>query len=72
MEFFWSVFSGIWNEHRGMLRISSVQMRENVDQKNSECEHFSGSVADVNKNHRILETYLEHRRTYTMGLYLRK
>ena len=45
-EFFWSVFSHIWNEYGKIRSISlySVQMRENTDQKNSEHGHFSRSV----------------------------
>ena len=41
-EFFWSVFSGIRTEYRGVRSISPklVQMRENTDQKNSEYGHF--------------------------------
>ena len=36
-EFFWSVFSGI----------RTVQMRENMDQKNSEYGHFSRSDLEI-------------------------
>ena len=45
-KFFWSVFSSIRTEYGDILRISpySVRMRENMDQKNSECGHFSCSV----------------------------
>ena len=45
-EFFWSVFSRILTEYRGILRISpySVRMRENTDQKNSEYRHLSRSA----------------------------
>ena len=45
-EIFWFVFSRIWSEYGEILRISpsSVQMRENMDQKNSERRHFSRSV----------------------------
>ena len=45
-EIFWSVFSRIWSEYGEILRISpsSVQMRENMDQKDSERRHFSRSV----------------------------
>ena len=47
-ELFWSVFSRIWIEYGEMLHISpySVQIRENVDQNNSEYGHFSRSVPD--------------------------
>ena len=42
-EFFWSAFSRIWTEYEKVFRISpdSVQLREKVDQKNSEYEHIS-------------------------------
>ena len=42
-ELFWSVFSRIRTEYGEILRISpySVRMRENTDQNNSECGHFS-------------------------------
>ena len=45
-EFFWSAFSRIWTEYRDLPRKSpySVRMRENTDQKNFECRHFSRSV----------------------------
>ena len=45
LEFFWSVFSGIWTEHGKILLISPylAEMRENVDQKNYEYGHFSCS-----------------------------
>ena len=48
-EFFWSVFFRIGAECGEILRISrispySVQMQENMDQKNSEYEHFLSSV----------------------------
>ena len=36
-ELFWSTFSRIWTEY-------SVQMRQNVDQNNSEYGHFLHSV----------------------------
>ena len=41
-ELFWCSFSCIRTEYREILRISSysVQMRENVDQNNTEFEHF--------------------------------
>ena len=40
-EFFWSVFFRIWTEYAKILCISpySVQMRENMDQKNSQYGH---------------------------------
>ena len=42
-EFFWSVFSRIRTEYGEILRISSylIRMRENTEQKISECGHFS-------------------------------
>ena len=48
-EFFWSAFSRIWTEYGEIRSISpySVRMRENADQKNSECEHFSCSANDT-------------------------
>ena len=41
-EFFWSVFSRIWTKCGNLLRVSpySVQIRENMDQKNSVFGHF--------------------------------
>ena len=44
-EFFWLVFSRIWNEYGHILRISpySARTRENTNQKNSEYGHFSPS-----------------------------
>ena len=41
-EFFWSAFFRIWTEYAKILCISpySVQMRENMDQKNSQYGHF--------------------------------
>ena len=44
-EFFWSVFSRIRTEGRGILGISLylVQMRENTDHKNFKYGQFSGS-----------------------------
>ena len=45
-ELFWSLFSTIWTEYEEILRISlsSVQLRENKDQNNSEYGHFLRSV----------------------------
>ena len=42
LELFWSAFSRIRTKYREILRISpySVQMRENVDQNNSEYRNF--------------------------------
>ena len=42
-SFFWSVFSCIRTEYQHLPSGSpySVRMRENTDQKNSECGHFS-------------------------------
>ena len=42
LEFSWSVFSHIRTEYGETLH--SVQMRENMGQKNSEYGHFSRSV----------------------------
>ena len=41
-EFFWSIFSCIWTEYGEIRGISSnsVRMPGNMDQKNSEYEHF--------------------------------
>ena len=46
LEIFWSVFSRIQTGNGDIRSISpySVRMRENVDQKNSEYEHFSRSL----------------------------
>ena len=41
-EFFWYVFPCIWTEYEEIQNIS-VRMRENTDQKNSECRHLSSS-----------------------------
>ena len=51
-EFFSSVFSRIWAEYGEIRSISpySVQMRENMDQKNSEYGHFSLSEIDSHSN----------------------
>ena len=58
-EIFWSVFSRIWSEYREILRISpsSVRMRENMDQKNSEHRHFSRSVniTLIKREHQIFQ-----------------
>ena len=45
---FWSVFFCILTEYGQILRMSpySVQMRENMDQKNSEYGHFSRSASN--------------------------
>ena len=45
-EFFWSVFSSIRTEYGQIPRISSysVQIQENMDQKNSKYQHFSRSA----------------------------
>ena len=45
LNFFWSVFFRIWTEYGEIPNISpySVRMRENTDQKNSECGQFSRS-----------------------------
>ena len=45
-EFSWSVFSSIRTEYGEIPRISSysVQMQENMDQKNSKYQHFSRSA----------------------------
>ena len=53
-ELFWSVFSRIQTEYREILRTFpySVQMRENVDQNNSEYGHFLRS-AESNTEARI-------------------
>ena len=44
-EFFWSVFSRIRIDYEQIFRIFpySIQMRENMDQENSEYDHFSRS-----------------------------
>ena len=42
LEFFWSVFSRIWT-----ISQYSIWLRQNVDQKNSEYEHFSRIVRQV-------------------------
>ena len=44
-EFFWVVFSFIRTDYGQMLRISPylVWMKENTNQKNSDCGHFSSS-----------------------------
>ena len=51
LELFWSAFSRIRTEYGEKLRISlySVQMRENMDQNNSECGQFLRSD-NVNDN----------------------
>ena len=51
LEFSWSVFSWIWTEYGEILCISpySVQMPENMDQKNSEYGHFLRSEAAPEK-----------------------
>ena len=58
-EIFWSVFSRIWSEYGEILRISpsSVRMRENMDQKNSEHRHFSRSVniTLIKREHQIFQ-----------------
>ena len=56
-EFFWSAFSCILTEYGEMRTISkySVQMRKNVDQKNSEYWHFSRSDTQQN-NHKNART----------------
>ena len=48
-EFFWSAFLRIPTEYGDLLckSLYSVQMRENVDQKNSEYGHFSRSVVSA-------------------------
>ena len=45
-ELFWSEFSCIQTEYGEIRRISpySVQIKENADQNNSECGHFSRTV----------------------------
>ena len=45
-EFYWSIFSGIQTKYREILHISqySIQMTENMDQKNPEYGHFSRIV----------------------------
>ena len=45
-EFFWSIFSHLRIEYGEIRSIAPylVRMRENTDQKNSECGHFSRSV----------------------------
>ena len=40
-KLFWSAFSRIRTEYGEMQSMYSVQMRENADQNNSECRHFS-------------------------------
>ena len=61
-EFFWSVFSHIWAKYGEILRIFpySVQMRENTDQKSSECGHFSRSVYIGVIRSNILLSYKEN------------
>ena len=51
LELFWFAFSRIRTEYGEKLRISlySVQMRENMDQNNSECGQFLRSD-NVNDN----------------------
>ena len=46
LEFFWSLYSRIWNKYGNLLRKSSysVQMRENADKKNSKYRYFPRSV----------------------------
>ena len=45
--FFWSAFSHIWNDYGDLQKSPySVRMRENGDQKNSGCGHFSRAVID--------------------------
>ena len=48
LSFFWLAFSGIQTEYGDIRSISpySFQMRDNVDQKNSEYIHFSRSSND--------------------------
>ena len=41
---FWSVFSRIWTEYGRSIFPYSLRMRENIDQKNSECGQFSRSA----------------------------
>ena len=45
-EWFWSAYSRIRTEYKGILRTSahSVQMQENTDQNNSEYRHFLHSA----------------------------
>ena len=61
-EFFWSTFSRLQTEYGEMRSISpySVRMRENMDQKNSEYEHFSRSVCQPFSSHHPLLIHLEN------------
>ena len=51
LEFFWSLFSRIRSEYGDIRCISpySVQIRGNMDQKNSEYDHFSRNVMAPNQ-----------------------
>ena len=51
-EFFWSVFSGIWTKY---ISPSSVRMRENTDQKNSEYGYFLHSSVHKRTHEMIKE-----------------
>ena len=47
-EFFWSVFSRFWTDYIGLWSAeNAVQMRENMEQKNSEYGHI---LRSGNKN----------------------
>ena len=56
-ELFWSIFSRIRTEYGGLLHISpySIQMQENMDQKNSGYRPFSHSGCDQNNRHFFLK-----------------
>ena len=43
-KFFWSVFSRIWTEYGEIRTPYSLRIRENAEQKDSECGHFSRIV----------------------------
>ena len=49
LVFFWSVFSGILTKYREILCMSpySPQMRESMDQENTEYGHFSRGLSSV-------------------------
>ena len=61
-EDFWFVFSGIWTEYReiGIISSYSIPVRENTDQKNSQCRYFYPVVeALFNLNKAIAISWLK-------------
>ena len=57
-EFFWSLFSCIWTEFEDLLRKSpySVQMQENIDERNSKHgRFFTQCIPPYNRKNSLLQ-----------------